>query len=433
MRSVHPYNYNYGTGPCLLPDVDDDIWNKVMKYSKYRPMPLSIETFLHHGQHSSREVSYRFLRQEIPTRLAGLLLEFNLLPSILQKQAMVTNVRDDHLQTFQELLEFPDKPSETILEKFDETLATIRQRHADTVSQLAEAVMETKFELEESKQDVDSGIEAAIQYFLDRLYMTRISTRMLYNQHLYIHGDNIAKPRHVGQIDPYCDVANSVTRAYEEAAKLCDLHYGEHPEVQINSFNKTISESENVPILFAYVPSHLHHMVFEVIKNSMRATIEHSKMIGSSTTTPIKVLISKTDVDITIKISDCGGGIPRSMMGNLFKYMYTTAGRVGKAHVDMVKNSDIPPMAGLGYGLPLSRLYARYFQGDLDISSIHGVGTDCSIYLRSMEANAPEQIPIYTLMTSKNYRDKVLEHADDWTGTRDNTNDNDNKDNEESK
>ena len=46
---------------------------------------------------------------------------------------------------------------------------------------------------------------------------------------------------------------------------------------------------------------------------------------------------------------------------------------------------------------------------------------------------APEQIPIYTLMTSKNYRDKVLEHADDWTGTRDNTNANDNKDNEESK
>ena len=54
-----------------------------------------------------------------------------------------------------------------------------------------------------------------------------------------------------------------------------------------------------------------------------------------------------------------GGGIPRSHMNNLFKYMYTTAGRVGKAHVDMVKQSSVPPMAGLGYGLPLSRLYAR--------------------------------------------------------------------------
>ena len=57
--------------------------------------------------------------------------------------------------------------------------------------------------------------------------------------------------------------------------------------------------------------------------------------------------------------SDMGGGIPRSHMNNLFKYMYTTAGRVGKAHVDMVKQSSVPPMAGLGYGLPLSRLYAR--------------------------------------------------------------------------
>lgn len=41
---------------------------------------------------------------------------------------------------------------------------------------------------------------------------------------------------------------------------------------------------------------------------------------------------------------------------------------------------------------------------------------------------APEQIPIYTLMTSKNYRDKVLEHADDWTGNLDN---HDNKDHDD--
>jgi len=38
------------------------------------------------------------------------------------------------------------------------------------------------------------------------------------------------------------------------------------------------------------------------------------------------------------------------------------------------------PMAGLGFGLPLARLYARHFGGDLDIVSVYGHGAD--VYLR---------------------------------------------------
>ena len=77
-----------------------------------------------------------------------------------------------------------------------------------------------------------------------------------------------------------------------------------------------------------------------------------------------------------MQLSDQGGGIPRSLEDLLFNYMYSTAPQPA------VSGLETPPLAGYGYGLPLSRLYARYFQGDLQVTSCDGYGTDATIFLK---------------------------------------------------
>ena len=90
--------------------------------------------------------------------------------------------------------------------------------------------------------------------------------------------------------------------------------------------------------------------------------------------------------DITIKIADEGGGIPRSAIPRIWTYMYTTA-ESQDLDPDFNKSDFKAPMAGFGYGLPLSRLYARYFGGDLRLESVDGHGTDVYMNLNRLSSS----------------------------------------------
>ena len=62
-----------------------------------------------------------------------------------------------------------------------------------------------------------------------------------------------------------------------------------------------------------------------------------------------------------------GGGVSRDEVDNIWLYQYTTSNPANKERNVLVPGaggleSHHHPMHGLGYGLPLSRVYARYFQ-----------------------------------------------------------------------
>jgi pyruvate dehydrogenase kinase 2/3/4 len=139
------------------------------------------------GMNACERKSYVFLRKELPVRLANIMKEIALLPDSLLRTPSVGQVSNWYAQSFEEVLEFEKaEPTSEILEKFVSSLVKIRDRHSETVQTMASGIIELK-----ESQSVEPGMETSIQYFLDRFYMSRISIRMLINQHSKSAGKNI--------------------------------------------------------------------------------------------------------------------------------------------------------------------------------------------------------------------------------------------------
>uniref|UniRef100_A0A671X7C4 Protein-serine/threonine kinase n=1 Tax=Sparus aurata TaxID=8175 RepID=A0A671X7C4_SPAAU len=351
-----------GIFTCLLKNANP----KIEYYSRFSPSPLSIKQFLDFGRENACEkTSYMFLRKELPVRLANTMREVNLLPDNLLSQPSVRLVQKWYMQSFVELLDYENRKPEDAhtLNDFLELLIEIRNRHNDVVPTMAQGVIEYK-----EKFGFDPFISSNIQYFLDRFYTNRISFRMLINQHTLLFGNdtNPAHPKHIGSIDPTCSVAEVVSDAYDTAKMLCEKYYLAAPELKIEEFNM---KAPKKPIQAVYVPSHLFHMLFELFKNSMRATVELHEN-STEELPPVKAKVTLGKEDLSIK-------------------------------------------AGFGYGLPISRLYARYFQGDLKLYSMEGVGTDAVIYLKALSSESFERLPVFNKSAWRHY--KTSPEADDWS------------------
>ncbi|KAF7418940.1 hypothetical protein HZH68_001593 [Vespula germanica] len=313
--------------------------------------------------------------------------EIHLLPDNLLKTPSVVIVNNLYATSFEEIIHFEkSEVNDSTLDKFCQALIKIRNRHSDVVQTMSQGVLELK-----DSYEVDVQTENSIQYFLDRFFMSRISIRMLINQHTLLFGGLLnGHSRHIGCIDPSCDVISVIKDAYENAQFLCDQYYLASPAINVKQHNG----------------NHLYHMLFELFKNSMRAIMEYHGS-ESDNYPPIDVTVVRGKEDICVKISDRGGGIPRSHMDHLFKYMYSTAPQPSKSDAHTV------PLAGYGYGLPLSRLYARYFHGDIVLLSCEGYGTDAIIYLKALSNEANELLPIFNKTSSKFYRTPVP--TADWS------------------
>jgi pyruvate dehydrogenase kinase 2/3/4 len=366
--------------------------------------PVSLQDLFKYGScvsEKQRRANARFLHRELPLRIAQRVHELAMLPESLAECAEVRQVRSWYVHYFNLLTAFPMPSCSEDERRFTQLCKHILQSPDAVVLALSMGIV--SWRNRQSRRWRRDGGDARLDDILDRFYMARIGLRFLLEHHVSVTTDDgrgSGGTQQAGIIEQRCQPAAVAQVAAEHARQLCEMHLGDCPPI-------TFHGHTNARI--TYVASHLHYMIFECLKNACRATVERCAAQGIRVDeTPVKVIFAEGREDVTIKISDEGGGIARSEMGRIFSYLHSTAAPPvpgggggdgggasgqGVGHMGGASAGLGPaPLAGLGVGLPLSRLYAQYFGGDLQLMSMDGYGIDAYLHIHKL-GRAVEGLP----------------------------------------
>ncbi|KAG5183205.1 pyruvate dehydrogenase kinase [Tribonema minus] len=328
-----------------------------------------------------------FLHRELPIRLAHRVRDLESVPEMLQQKS-IQQVREWYVQSYDDIRQCPPPRTREVEKHFAKLLHDIYSRHAPVLLTMARGVWELR-ESFRASGDKHARDHVRLYFydfdrlhnFLDGFYMSRIGIRILIGHYLALReghpGGGAAGDDWIGMVCQTTSPAAIAAAAIEDAKFVCTRQYGDAPDVTLHG---------RLDLTFSYVPSHLHYIMMELIKNSMRATVEYHGL-DEIDMYPIRIVIAdgEENEDVVIKVADEGGGIRRSYMNRIWSYLFTTADpavqkgfiELGEVESDHAKES---PLAGLGYGLPISRSYARYFGGDLSVMSMEGYGTDAFVH-----------------------------------------------------
>jgi len=244
------------------------------------------------------------------------------------------------------------------------------------------------------------------------------------------NGTSTSTSTFIGCIQDNCDPYTEVRRVADQVAQHCRECYGIAPEIEVLDCTLERYADSN----FTYVPHHLQYCIAELLKNSCRATIrkhidmEEGTSTGTSTSTgtgtgtststssaiaittnfatedhvgshpslpSVKVVIAKGAEDVTIKIADKGGGVPRSILDKMWTFAHSTASDEIVQSKENDTSFETDEFSGgniRGFGLPMARIYARYFGGELTLKSMEGYGVDAYLYLPVL-GEACENLP----------------------------------------
>jgi [3-methyl-2-oxobutanoate dehydrogenase (acetyl-transferring)] kinase len=383
-------------------DYDDKGRSKtVQRYASMSVTKLTLGEMMRYGEEMTEGKlikSARHLHYELPVRLAQRIVDFQAQPYAIISNPHFKQVYHKYHDAFDRFRTFPSIKDMEDEQAFTKLVETLVAEHITVIPILGQGMSALR-----GTHEVGAG-------FMDRLLMTRISRRVLAEQHIALHKAQLSKagrrPGYIGVIHTQCKLQDVVRRCFDKAAQICERTYGHHPPLQFCG---------DPDATLAYIPVHLEYMILELLKNAMRCTVEFTEQnsppaasqLGNDRhftdlmrAVPIVATLASTDDYTTLRISDCGGGIPVHIEERVFDYGYTSVGasdggihRPGRGDESRglgtlgagglfpsAPLTEPDPIAGLGFGLPLAQCYARYFGGSIKLVSLPGHGTDA--YLR---------------------------------------------------
>jgi len=383
-----------------------------------RPISLRQLTFFGRTLTESRLIdSANYCRLELPTRLAHRLRDIQTLPYVVVANPHLAHVYESYLQAFERFRRVPEIRSVEDNDRYCKILEETLKEHATVIPRLAIGVLEARNLMKSDELD----------NFMNTMLRARISRRVIAEQHLAL-SETYNSPWHfpsaqaphdqeaVGEIFLRCNAKEIVESCGKTTQELIKRAYGEHveiPEIKIYG---------HLEATFPYILSHLEYIMGELLRNSIQAVIEQRKSKDAKPP-PIEVLICETSQHVIIRISDQGGGIPNDLLPYLWSFSkgprrekrLQNLARVPKllgtlqelqvgdksASELQQKNSSMshyrelhqgslasltsrPPDLRLGIGLPMSRLYAEYWAGSLEIHSLEGFGVDAFLQISKL-------------------------------------------------
>lgn len=139
----------------------------------------------------------------------------------------------------------------------------------------------------------------------------------------------------------------------------------------------------------------LFYVFFELMKNAARASLQRSMDLEDKCSSnhrpipPIRITVPEQvspagtafGNPAVLKLADTGLGMSPLVLQKAWSYFFSSVKERPAMSSEVSDFSRGSPLAGFGFGLPICRIMARYFSGDLDMNSIPGKGTDVHIYL----------------------------------------------------
>ncbi|EME81602.1 uncharacterized protein MYCFIDRAFT_32163 [Pseudocercospora fijiensis CIRAD86] len=372
-----------------------------------RPISLRQLTFFGRTLTEKRLIeSANYVRVELPTRIAHRLRNIQMLPYTAVTNQHISQVYALYHAAFERFRKVPEVRTLEDNHRYCELLKLTLNEHLAVIPQLAIGILEI--------QDSISSDEC--DRFMINLLRSRISRRTIAEQHLalthtfhslwHFPGKSTTSPddEFVGEIFLKCNAKEVVEKCAKMARELCSQAYGSHvaiPDIVLQGHLDTT---------FPYVPSHLEYIIGELLRNSIQAAVEQR---GLEKPPPIEVLICGTAQHAIIRVSDQGGGIDRDILPYLWSFAkgprrntrLHNLGQVPKlagtmqelrpspadeSHVPKKRDSSLttlserPPDLKLGMGLPMSKIYAEYWAGSLEVHSLEGYGCDAFLQINRL-------------------------------------------------